>query len=133
MLTFQLEPQLAVEDFYTVLRTSGLSERRPVDDRYRLAKMLENADIILTARMGAIIVGVSRAVTDYSYCCYLSDLAVDKQYQRQGIGKRLIAETHKAAGLMTSLILLSSPAAQDYYPRIGMKTVSNGWIIPREN
>ncbi len=133
MLTFQLEPQLSVEDFCTVLKTSGLSERRPIDDMSRLVQMLENADIIFTARMGAVIVGVSRAITDYSYCCYLSDLAVDKQYQQQGIGKRLIAETHKTAGVRTSLILLSSPAAQNYYPKTGMKAVSNGWIIPREN
>lgn len=133
MLTFQLEPQLTVEDFCNVLKTSGLSERRPVDDKSRLAQMLENADIIVTARMREVIVGVSRAITDYSYCCYLSDLAVDKQYQHQGIGKRLIAETHKIAGTRTSLILLSSPAAQDYYPKIGMKGISNGWIIPRES
>jgi predicted N-acetyltransferase YhbS len=133
MLTFQLEPQLSIEDFYNVLKASGLSDRRPVDDRSRLGEMLKNADIIFTARMNKVIVGVSRAITDYSYCCYLSDLAVDKQYQQQGIGKKLIVETHKAAGTETSLILLSSPAAQSYYPKIGMNAVPNGWIIPRKN
>ena len=77
------------------------------------------------------LVGVSRAITDFSYCTYLSDLAVDRDYQRQGIGRELIRLTHEAAGLDTMLILLAAPLARTYYPHIGMNPHDSCWIIPR--
>ena len=92
--------------------------------------MLRNADIIVTARDDdGRLVGVSRAISDFHYCTYLSDLAVDASVQRRGIGKRLIRETHSAAGLNTTLILLSAPAAREYYPHIGLQSHGSCWII----
>jgi ribosomal protein S18 acetylase RimI-like enzyme len=116
------EPALSAKEFQEILIASTLAERRPADDLARLDKMLRNADIIITARENGKLVGVSRAITDYSFCCYLSDLAVDVHYQKQGIDKRLIEETHKAAGMKTSLYLVSAPAVEKYYPKIGMKS-----------
>src|SRR4051794_29097103 len=115
-ICYALEPQLGVEEFIDVLERSTLAQRRPVDDRQRIAGMLRHADIILTARTDdRVLIGVSRAITDYSYCTYLSDLAVATDFQKQGIGKELIRRTHQAAGEGTTLILLSAPAAQSYY------------------
>ncbi len=94
--------------------------------------MLRQADVIVTARDRGQLVGISRAITDFSYCCYLSDLAVDASYQRRGIGKRLIADTHVAAGLGTTQILIAAPAAEGYYAKIGLKQLSSCWAIPRE-
>jgi predicted N-acetyltransferase YhbS len=92
--------------------------------------MLKNADLILTARTAdGLLVGVSRAITDFSYATYLSDLAVDAAHQRQGIGRELIRRTHEAAGLHTRLILLSAPKAQSYYPHIGMRQHNSCWFI----
>ena len=82
--------------------------------------MIENADIWVTARVEERLVGLSRAITDFSYCTYLSDLAVDQDYKRQGIGRELLQRTHAAAELNTTLILLSAPKAQGYHPRVGM-------------
>lgn len=130
-VVYALEPGLSAAAFRDVLVASTLGARRPVDDAARLERMLRQADLIVTARDGALLVGVSRAITDFAYCCYLSDLAVDAAYQRQGIGKRLIDETHARAGTGTSLILLAAPAAEAYYPRIGMKHAANCWVIPR--
>lgn len=121
MISFSLEPDLSAEEFQEILKSSTLAERRPADDLARLDAMLRHAQIIVTARHDGRLVGVSRAITDYSYCCYLSDLAVDKAYQGQGIGKRLIAETHACAGSKTTLVLVAAPAAAGYYPKIGMK------------
>ncbi|MCZ7593611.1 GNAT family N-acetyltransferase [Hyphomicrobium sp.] len=115
-----------------MLVASTLAERRPAGDLARLDKMLRHADVVVTARDAGHLVGVSRAVTDFSYCCYLSDLAVDIDYQRQGIGKRLIEETHAAAGETTTLILVAAPAAEAYYPRIGMQRLTSCWAIPRK-
>ncbi|MGH6856595.1 MAG: GNAT family N-acetyltransferase [Methylocella sp.] len=121
-IMYAFEPNLFAREFQSVLIASTLAQRRPADDLERLDKMLRNADVIVTAREGGKLVGISRAVTDFSYCCYLSDLAVDTAYQGQGIGKKLIEETHKVAGLHIGLFLVSAPAAEGYYPKIGMRS-----------
>jgi predicted N-acetyltransferase YhbS len=112
---------------------STLAERRPIDEPETIRGMLEHAEVIITARIGGRLVGISRAITDFSFCTYLSDLAVDQDYQRRGIGKELIRLTHEAAGLNTMLILLAAPLARTYYPRIGMQPHDSCWIIPRQN
>jgi predicted N-acetyltransferase YhbS len=131
-LTYQLEPDLTVEDFIDVLVRSTLAERRPVSERDTIGAMLKNADVIVTARLDRLLVGVSRAITDFAYCTYLSDLAVDVQHQRRGIGRELIRRTHEAAGLHTTLILLAAPKAQMYYPHIGMTKHESCWFISRQ-
>ncbi|HZU34604.1 MAG TPA: GNAT family N-acetyltransferase, partial [Gemmataceae bacterium] len=91
--------------------------------------MLKHADLIVTARSDGLLVGVSRAISDFHYCTYLSDLAVDEAFQRRGIGHELIRRTHEEAGLNTSLILIAAPKAQTYYPHIGMTKHESCWII----
>jgi ribosomal protein S18 acetylase RimI-like enzyme len=136
MIRYALEPNLTAEEFIDVLRHSTLAERRPVDRPDIVAAMLRNADIVLTARVeggeqNGRLVGISRAVTDFSYCCYLSDLAVDEAFQGQGIGRELIHRTHFAAGRHTMLILISAPKAETYYPHIGMTQHGSCWYLPR--
>lgn len=130
-ILYGIEPELSAQEFRAILVASTLAERRPADDLDRLDAMLRNSDLIITARDAGQLVGVSRAITDFSYCCYLSDLAVTVAYQRRGIGKRLIEETHMAAGDDTTLILVAAPAARSYYPKIGMKHLESCWAIPR--
>ena len=129
---YALEPNLSAEAFIGVLETSGLAERRPVAERGRIEAMLRHANIILTARDGGRLVGVSRALADFGYCCYLSDLAVDRAWQRRGIGRALIERTWDAAGRQTTLILLAAPAAIAYYPHIGMTKHEGCFTFPRE-
>ncbi len=131
-VTYQLEPDLTPEEFLDVLVRSTLAERRPVSERDTIRAMLKNADVIVTARLEGLLVGVSRAITDFAYCTYLSDLAVDVAHQRHGIGRELIRRTHEAAGLHTTLILLAAPKAQTYYPHIGMTKHESCWFIPRQ-
>ena len=131
-IVYALEPNLSAQEFRDVLVSSTLGPRRPVAEPERLERMLRNADVIVTARDGAKLVGVSRAITDFAFCCYLSDLAVDIAYQHKGIGKRLIAETRTAAGDSASLFLFAAPAAEGYYGKAGMKPMPNGWVIMRE-
>jgi predicted N-acetyltransferase YhbS len=133
-LTYSNEPDLPVDAFIDVLRRSTLAERRPVADRARIARMLAHADIILSARDAhGLLVGVSRALTDYAYCCYLSDLAVDRDWQGAGIGRELIRRTHEIAGKQATLLLLSAPGAMSYYPHVGMSKSENAFVIPRQN
>lgn len=119
MIVYTIETDLSLEEFKTVLVSSTLGERRPVNEPERLRKMLEHGNLIVTARDNGKLIGVSRSLTDFLFCTYLSDLAVDKAYQKKGIGKELIRQT-KLATPKAKLILLAAPAAISYYPKIGM-------------
>ncbi|MFC0476309.1 GNAT family N-acetyltransferase [Robertmurraya beringensis] len=127
---FEESKEISAAELADVFRKSGI--RRPVEDLPRLQKMLDQADITMTAWDGMRLVGIARAITDFSYCCYLSDLAVDKEYQNQGIGKELVKRVQERIGEEISLILLASPIAMDYYPKIGFQKIQNGYIIPRK-
>lgn len=118
-IIYTVEKSLDVSEFIEVLKNSTLAERRPVDDEQRISSMCNNANLIVTARLDGRLIGVARSITDFIYCTYLSDLAVDVKYQKKGIGKNLIEETKKITP-QAKLILLSAPAAVDYYPKIGM-------------
>lgn len=128
MISFQQERTISVTEFKGVLERSTLAERRPVNEPERLAKMIEHANLILTARDQQKLVGIARSLTDFLYCTYLSDLAVDVDYQNKGIGKELIRQT-KLLTPQANLILLSAPAAVDYYPKIGMTQWPYSFIL----
>ncbi len=115
----------AVLDLY---RASTLGERRPIDDRERMADMVRHANLVITAWDGEQLVGISRAITDWVYATYLSDLAVRVSYQRQGIGKELMRKTQEAAP-KAMLLLLAAPAAVDYYPHVGFSHVPVAWAL----
>ena len=130
-ITYQSEA-LFPEDFIDVLRRSGLAERRPVDDPERIRQMVEGADLTITARDGLKLVGVARSLTDFASCCYLADLAVDRDYQNRGIGRELIRRTREAAGGdAVSLILVAEPDATGFVAKAGMEPIDNGFIMRR--
>jgi predicted N-acetyltransferase YhbS len=132
MIGYQTEKDLSVEEFRDLLERSTLGKRRPGGDNERLSRMLENANLIVTARDEGRLVGISRALSDFAFCTYLSDLAVDEAYQKQGIGRELIRLTKKASA-GAKLILLSAPAAVSYYPRIGMKKFDQCFYLDDED
>lgn len=132
-VAYAIETDLDPAEFTDVLRRSGLAARRPVDEPDRVRAMVRNANLTLTARDSeGRLIGVARSLTDFAYCCYLSDLAVDAAWQRRGIGRELIRRTRQAAGPGATLLLLSAPDAMDYYPRIGMTKIENGFAFARE-
>jgi len=118
-IVYAIEKSLDVSEFIEVLKNSTLAQRRPINDEQRISSMCNNANLIVTARLDGKLIGIARSITDFVYCTYLSDLAVDVKYQKKGIGKKLIEETKKITP-QAKLILLSAPAAVDYYPKIGM-------------
>ncbi len=127
------EARLSAEEFRQVLVDSTLGERRPVDDLNRLARMLEGANLIVTARdANGRLVGVARSVTDFAYCCYLSDLAVASDQQHGGIGRRLIEETLDQLEPGAKIILLAAPAAVDYYAKVGFERHPSAWLRGRD-
>ena len=118
------------DNFIDLLKRSTLSERRPVDSSACIDAMLKHGNLLCTAWDGEKLVGVARSVTDFEYCCYLSDLAVDLAYQHQGIGKELIRLTQSRLGERAKIILLAAPKATGYYPNIGFERHDSAWIIP---
>lgn len=128
-IEYHADRRLTADEFIDVLKRSTLGERRPVDDRVCIQAMLDHANLVCTAWDGSKLVGVARSVTDFAYCCYLSDLAIDEAYQRNGIGRKLIALTQSKLGPRAKLILLAAPKAVDYYPKLGFQGHPSAWVI----
>lgn len=122
------------EEFRDVLVSSGLGERRPVDDLPRLQAMLDKADLVVTARDADTgrLLGIARSLTDFCFACYLSDLAVDSGCQGKGIGRKLLALTRELAGPQSMCLLLSAPGAVSFYEKIGMPRNANAFLYQRE-
>jgi predicted N-acetyltransferase YhbS len=131
-IKYKLNPKLTTNEFIDILNRSTLGERRPIDDIKCIDSMLKNADIIVVAIESDKIIGVVRAVTDYNYCCYLSDLAVDEKYQKNGIGKKLISKVQEQLNDKCKIILLSAPDAKEYYPNIGFTKHPSAWTLSRD-
>lgn len=131
-ITYTTERTVSVEEFRSILNRSTLGERRPVNDDTVLSSMIEHANLTCAAWEGSKLVGIARSVTDFDYCCYLSDLAVDTDYQNHGIGKELISLTRSKLGPNATLILLSAPKATGYYPKIGFTKHESAWTMKAE-
>ena len=132
-IEYKLNKNITSTEFIKILKNSTLGERRPIDDLSTIKGMIENADIIVTATIDNKIIGVARAVTDFNYCCYLSDLAVDKEYQKNGIGKKLISIVQEQLNDKCKIILLSAPDATEYYPKIGFTQHNSAWTIKKQD
>lgn len=128
MITYRAGNDLELDAVIELYRDSTLGERRPVDDRERMAAMLAHANLVITAWDGERLVGIARSLSDFAFCTYLSDLAVRLSYQRCGIGKELMRRTQAAGGRAT-VFLFAAPKAVDYYPHVGFAPGS-GWMLP---
>ncbi len=127
---YKVNDQLPIDQIIEVYNSSGI--KRPTHDIERIAKMYSHSNLIISAWDGELLVGIARSLTDYCYCCYLSDLCVRKNYQKKGIGKKLIELTKEIIGNHTALILIAAPSALEYYPRLGFEKIENGFIIKRK-
>ena len=128
-ITYRLDFTPETELIIDLYNSSGIN--RPTSDSKRIAEMYANSNLVVTAWEEDKLVGIARSLTDFCYCCYLSDLAVRKEYQKFGIGKKLISLTKEKIGNQTMLLLLAAPSAMDYYPKVGFQKVNNGFIINR--
>ncbi|WP_406301465.1 GNAT family N-acetyltransferase [Streptomyces sp. NBC_00885] len=119
---------LDIDEVLEVYRASGLGERRPVEDRERFTAMVRRANLVLVARVDGELIGIARAVSDFSYVTYLSDIAVARAHQRSGIGRALIEALRQEAP-DAKIVLLSAPAAAEYYPHIGFVPHHSAWVL----
>ena len=121
-----------VEQIIELYESSGII--RPTTDKERITRMYANSNVIITAWSKEKLVGVARALSDFAICCYLSDLAVRKEYQSKGIGTQLIEKVKKVVGKTEeiSLLLLSAPNAINFYTKMDFEKIENGFIIKRK-
>ena len=120
---------LNLDEVIELYRASTLGARRPIDDRSIMSDMLAHANLVVTAWDGALLVGIARTLTDFSYVGYLSDLAVRQSHWSEGIGKEMIRKTREHMGPRSMLVLLAAPKAVDYYPKIGFTQHNSAWTL----
>ncbi len=131
-IEYKVNTPITADQFIGLLRESTLGERRPIEDRECMEGMVNNSNLMVTAWDGEKLIGIARSMTDFHYACYLSDLAVDKKYQKCGIGKMLQAITQKQLGAKCKLILIAAPTANQYYENIGFTNNQRCWVLERE-
>jgi GNAT superfamily N-acetyltransferase len=128
-ITYRDDAKISVEAAIDLYKRSTLGERRPVDRPDIFEGMLNNANLVITAWHDERLVGISRSFTDFTYVTYLADLAVDIEYQQQGIGKQLIQETKKKIGRECMIVLLAAPKANEYYAKLGFEHNPRAWML----
>lgn len=128
-ISYDVNSSVKPQELATLFKNSGI--RRPTDIP-RIRKMITNANLIISARENGKLVGILRALTDFSYACYISDLAVDKRYQDKGIGKELVRLARKTLGGNVMILLLSSKEADAFYPHVGFERAENAWRLSRK-
>ena len=128
-ITYTTKKKVSVEDYIDLIGSTSLKDRRPLDDPERIEQMIKNANLTVTAWDGNELVGIARSVTDFAYCCYLSDLAVRGSYQKRGIGKKLVQFTKDNLHNNAKIILLAAPQAEEYYPHIGFDRHNAAFIF----
>lgn len=129
-ITYKNDMTPDTDAIIAVYASAGL--KRPINDRERIAKMYQNSNLVVSAWDGERLVGVARTITDFCYCSYLADLAVMMEYQKSGIGKKLLYLTKKILGDECMLLLLSAPGAMEYYPKIGLDKIDTAFLINRK-
>lgn len=131
-IQYKINTSITSDEFIGLLKDSTLGARRPIDDYECIKGMLSNSNLIVSAWQGNKLIGIARSLTDFHYACYLSDLAVSKSFQSQGVGKRLLAITQEQLGPKCKLILIAAPLANDYYVHIGFEKNERCWILERD-
>jgi GNAT superfamily N-acetyltransferase len=133
-ISYQHEPLLTAEEYVDLLlRSIDGGGIWPVEDIGRINRMLAGAQIIMCARdeKGRLI-GASRSLTDFAWCTYTSELAVDKAYQRQGVGRELAIREREMAGNQTTMFGVALPSVLEWWLKQGHKPVPTAYMLPRE-
>lgn len=129
MIEYKVNEPVDAADVIELYRDAGLP--RPIDDLERIERMFAGSDLVISAWERERLVGLSRSIMDGAWSCYLADLAVLREYQRAGVGRKLVDMTRGAAGKESMVLLLSVPEAMEYYPKIGMERLDNAFIYWR--
>lgn len=117
--------RISAEEYIDFLKRTDLGSQYP-KERFeeRISKLVENVSVSLAARTAeGLLVGVLFGLTDYAYWLYVTDLGVDRNYERQGIGRRLMKTALDKAGgeKDIAVYLIANEKAIPFYEKLGMK------------
>lgn len=120
-----MEERLSPEEYIDFLKRTDLGSQYP-KERFeeRIARLLKNATISLAARNeSGLLAGVLLGLTDFAYWLYVTDLGIDRAYERQGIGSELMRTAHELAGgeKNIAVYLIANEEAIPFYEKLGMK------------
>ena len=120
-----VQERISAEEYIDFLKRTDLGSQYP-KERFaqRIEKLVQNVSISLTARNeGGLLVGALFGLTDFAYWLYVTDLGVDRAYERRGIGKRLMQTAHDIAGgeKDIAVYLIANENAVPFYEKLGMK------------
>jgi ribosomal protein S18 acetylase RimI-like enzyme len=118
MISYQLEAEISIKEFQSILEESGLARRRPMDDLNLLERMISGSNLLVTARAEGQLVGLLRGISDHCYRSFIADLAVSQAFQRKGIGRQLLKIAREQAP-EARLILFSAEDALSFYEKLG--------------
>ncbi|WP_019613962.1 GNAT family N-acetyltransferase [Psychromonas ossibalaenae] len=128
-IEYRVNKVISEKQFVDLLDNTSLAERRPIGNSKYIAGMLKNSNLIVSAWVEEELIGIARAMTDFYYCCYISDLAVHEKAQDNGVGKELLQLTTQQVNKDCKLILLSVPQTEDYYPHMGFEVHDRAWVL----
>ena len=119
------EERVTASEYIDFLKRTDLGSQYP-KERFesRIEKLVKNVSISLTARNEeGLLVGALFGVTDFAYWLYVTDLGVDRAYERQGIGSRLMKMAHEVAGgeKDIAVYLIANENAVPFYEKLGME------------
>ena len=123
------EERVTAAEYIDFLKRTDLGSQYP-KERFesRIEKLVKNVSISLTARNEeGLLVGALFGVTDFAYWLYVTDLGVDRAYERQGIGSRLMKMAHEAAGgeKDIAVYLIANENAVPFYEKLGMEKAND--------
>ena len=119
------EERVTAEEYIDFLKRTDLGSQYP-KERFaeRIPKLVRSVSVSLTARNEeGLLVGALFGLTDYCYWLYVTDLGVDRDYERQGIATRLMKQAHELAGgeKDIAVYLIANENAVPFYEKLGMK------------
>ena len=131
-IEYKINEPITSEQFVGLLKKSSLADRRPIHNSECMEGVVKNSNLVVSAWHGHELIGIARSVTDFHYACYLSDLAVDQKYQKNGVGKILLSLTQEQLNEECKLILVAAPDANSYYEHLGFENNPRCWVLGRE-
>lgn len=119
------EERVTPEEYIEFLKRTDLGSQYP-KERFeeRIHKLVKTVSISLVARnQDGMIVGILFGLTDFCYWLYITDLGVDRDYERQGLGRALMKKAHDIAGgeKDIAVYLIANDEAVPFYEKLGMK------------
>lgn len=125
MLTYYRDEHIEFDEYYEFLKRTELGSQYPKERfKERLTKSLQNRSIGITARnKDGLLVGIAFALTDFAYFLFITDLGVDRNYQKQGIGTELMKRIQEGAGGENDItvVTVSNDEAYGFYEKSGLK------------